>query len=270
MPVLGVCGASYFAATPNLKRSDCYGSAGKHFTEIVAKRLGYDYYTLARSTLSNSAIRLQVDEMIRRRVDFVIFGNVPTGRIEFPFKGQFDPALGIFNFNYRNYPDLAGFNPNFVHNNTVSESINNLIKDDGSVSKNHSAFVTDKQFNALKLYISYLYDYEFQRCHDLWITESAISALRDSNIPYLFFPHWVSVHFTPVTDVHSESDICSTDHSLYLSEPDIRIVKDKKLGPYQYHANVGRRYHTTDENQVIIADQVYNFIAQHNLLEYKE
>jgi len=47
MPILGIAGDSFYAATQDIAgRSDCEGSHGKHFTEVLAKKLGYDLFTL--------------------------------------------------------------------------------------------------------------------------------------------------------------------------------------------------------------------------------
>ena len=68
MPTLGVCGDSFMSATMNTEREETWDSEGRHFTEILAKKIGYDYFTLARAACSNNAIRLQVDEMIKQKV----------------------------------------------------------------------------------------------------------------------------------------------------------------------------------------------------------
>ena len=64
---LGVCGCSWMAATKNGTRPDILESEGKHFTEILAKRLGWNYFTLARSACSNTTIRLQIDESDKKQ-----------------------------------------------------------------------------------------------------------------------------------------------------------------------------------------------------------
>ena len=208
------------SATQNLNRLDCVDSAGKHFTEIVAKRLNYSYATLARGALSNSAIRLQVDEMIHRRVDFVIFGSVPENRLEIPTNSGFDPGLGVYNINYSRTPDLSALDPGFVRDNIESDTLNNFFDEYGNRNKSYLENLTDDHFDAVKHYTAYLFDPQFRQLQDLWIIESTVLAIRYANIPYLFLPHaeWV------------------TSRSKYLSQSDPRIVADGKLGPYQYNS----------------------------------
>ena len=242
------------SATQNLNRLDCVDSAGKHFTEIVAKRLNYSYATLARGALSNSAIRLQVDEMIHRRVDFVIFGSVPENRLEIPTNSGFDPGLGVYNINYSRTPDLSALDPGFVRDNIESDTLNNFFDEYGNRNKSYLENLTDDHFDAVKHYTAYLFDPQFRQLQDLWIIESTVLAIRYANIPYLFLPHaeWV------------------TSRSKYLSQSDPRIVADGKLGPYQYKSQgQGRRWHTTDSDQIKIADNVYEYIQAHNLLTWQ-
>jgi len=251
MATIGVCGASWMAATQNLNRVDCVDSSGRHFTEILARKLNYNYYTLARGGLSNSAIRLQVDEMIRRQVDFVILGNDTENRIEIPTNSGFDLTLGIYNINYRRTPDLSALDPGFVHDNIESDTLNNFFDEYGNRNKSYLENLTDDHFDAVKHYTAYLFDLQFRQLQDLWIIESTVLAIRYANIPYLFLPHaeWV------------------TSRSKYLSQTDPRIVADGKLGPYRYKSpGQGRRWHTTDDDQIKIANNVYEYIQAHNLL----
>ena len=254
MPVFGVCGSSWMAATQNLNRLDCVDSAGKHFTEIVAKRLDYSYSTLARGALSNSAIRLQVDEMICRRVDFVIFGSVPENRIEMPTNSGFDPKLGVYNINYGRTPDLSALDPGFVHDNTESDTLNNFFDEYGNRNKSYLEKLTDEHFDAVKYYTAYLFDPQFRQLQDLWIIESTVLALQYAKIPYLFLPHadWV------------------TSRSKCLTQSDPRIVADGRLGPYRYkNRRQGRRWHTTDSDQIKIANDVCEYIQTHDLLNWQ-
>ena len=258
MPTVGVCGASWMAATQNLHRIDCSDSAGKHFTEILAKKLDHKYITLARGAVSNSAIRLQINEMIRRQVDFIIFGSETENRIEVPIKSGFNPELGIYNINYGRTPDQSALESGFAHDNMESDTLNNFFDRQGNKNKNYLENLTDDQFDAVKHYTAYLYDPKFRQLQDVWIIESTLLAIRQAKIPYLFLPHaaWVT----------AQSD--------YLSKSDPRIVSDGRLGPYRYNNQLlgkssTRRWHTTDDDQIKIANNVYEYIQTHNLLAWQ-
>jgi len=73
---LGVCGDS-FMATKNYEEGVDNGH-GKHFTEILAKKLDCDLITYARGGCSNQAIRLQIDEIIKllNKLNFFLFKTV--------------------------------------------------------------------------------------------------------------------------------------------------------------------------------------------------
>jgi hypothetical protein len=258
MATMGVCGASWMAATQNLNRADCVDSSGRHFTEILARKLNYNYSTLARGGLSNSAIRLQVEEMIHRRVDFVILGNDTENRIEIPTNSGFDSTLGIYNINYRRTPDLSALDPGFVHDNLESDTLNNFFDKKGNRNKSYLENLTDEHFDAVKHYTTYLYDSKFRQLQDLWIIESAIAALRHAKIPYLFLP----------------CDECDITQSRYLSRPDVRIVSDGSLSLQRYGlptVAIGpqRRWHTTDSDQIKIANDVCEYIQTHGLLNWQ-
>ncbi len=77
--VLAVCGDSFMSAVS----ADEYG-ADSHFTQLLAKKLDWDYVTFARGGCGNSVIRLQIDEAIKIKPDLVIIGTTTADRLEFP------------------------------------------------------------------------------------------------------------------------------------------------------------------------------------------
>ena len=262
MPVLGVCGDSYMAATINGDRNDIRDSEGRHFTELLAKKIGYDYFTLARGACSNTAIRLQIDEMVKQKVDLVIIGATSPNRMEFPKLGkkynQFD---GVYNLDYNidTYPDRSCQNKNFKHN-TVSETFTNILTSDvpfykkiiNSDNISSRPNVSDDQARALEYYIDYLYDAEYKKQMDMFILHSGYKALEDSNIPF------VMILFS--NDVSISGFSIANNHKI--------ITNGDKLNPWRWDfTDSQRRWHTNDEAQAKGAEMWHDYLLQFNLIK---
>ncbi len=249
MPTLGVCGDSYWGATLNEGNGitppsdDLIDSEGKHFTELLAKAIGYDYFTLARAGCSNSVIRLQIEEMVNRKVDFVIFGNTTENRIELPIT-TFHRSLGIQNISYERYPNQSKKNIT-KKPTTISE---NLL----TIERNFVNNLNEFQVESVKHYIKDIFDFEYKRHQDTWILASGVQALKDAKIPYLFLPGWEWIK-----------------RDRYFEKPDVRISLDRELHPQSYDRQPNNRlWHTSDESQVVLFNKVLNYINTHNLLEW--
>ncbi len=254
MPVLGICGDSWFSATKNLNRCDCRDSEGKHFSEILAKKLDYDLFTLARGAVSNSCIRLQISELVKKRVDFIVVGVTTPNRIEYPRydNREYNPALGIYNVYYTHTPDqsAAHFNPN--NEVMISDTLTNIFGN----KFNHAPVRSEKQREAIKDYYLEVFDLKFREQQDAWIVASGIQEIRDAGIPYILLGHpWL-------------------EHANYFKKDSVRDIlhdsvdgKPRNITPWLFNkgSNI-RRWHTDDFEQEIIADNLYNYIKQHNLL----
>lgn len=257
MPLMGVCGDSFFAATQNLDRPDCYDSEGKHFTEILSKKLGYDLFTLARGACSNTAIRLQIDEVIRQNCDFVLIGVTSEARIEYALEeDKFYYPDGIYNIIYDNHPDLSSLNVNFKKPSIVSETVNNVLSGYGHVRD-------ENQRKAIEMYHKELFVRELRQLQDTWILSDGIRLLQDKKIPYvIFMQNWMS-NFRVST--------FADDNARHLS-----IVRHKHMIPFCYdttddlteNGHTQRRWHVSDKNQVVIADHLCEYIHSNNLLTW--
>lgn len=256
MPLLGVCGDSFLAATQDHEwRMDLKGSLGKHFTELMAKKLGYDYFTLARGACSNTAIRLQIDEVIRQNCDFVIVGTTGPNRIEYPITNEgLNYKKGIYNIIYDKHPDISSLNPNFDSPTIVSETINNILSGHGQVRD-------EEQLESIKRYFMDIYHEDIKRLQDAWIISDGIRALREAKIPYI------------VLCVHGMLNLGVST----FDNPNSRIlyhdVEHAKLLPYHYGyydedtgESTTRRYHVSDKNQVVICEHLCNYVQTNNLL----
>lgn len=261
MPTLGVCGDSYMAATIDLDyRDDCRDSEGKHFTEILAKKIGYDYFTLARGGCSNTAIRLQIGEMVKQHVDLVIIGLTSTNRLEFPNPNKkYEQELGVYNLDYRTafYPDKSTLNFNF-ENNLVTETLNNIFTDDrpltkklfnSDCSRSHPN-ISDKQLKALEYYIDYIYDVDYKNILDGWAIHSGVKLLQDKNINFVLIKsglYWFGPEFENFSGKR------------FINNHDM-------LNPRNYLIQGQRRWHNTDEDQKILSDLWYDYLINNNFL----
>ena len=254
MKTLGICGDSWFAATQNLPRPDCEDAEGKHFSEILAKRLGYNLFTLARSACSNSAIRLQISEMVQRKVDFIIVGTTTSNRIEYPMQNsnsKFNFSKGIYNFYYSGSPDTSSLHFDSKDEVMYTDTLNNIFG-----SKNNSGPVRDEhQRAAIKNYFMHMFDFGYREQQDAWITASGIQEIRSSGIPYLLLSHQ-----QPPTDYFQNAGTLA--HEIFgTTQPDML--------PHNSPCALGdtkRRWHTSDEFQAEYADRLYDYITTHNLL----
>ena len=147
MKKIGICGDSFMASISYDEKNDDNGY-GKHFTEILAQKLNCELVTFARGACSNQAIRLQIDEVIKEKPDCVIIGLTSSDRIEIPIKNtktteyykkitnkfiseSFNYDDGLYNIDYRNYPDNSSKHKNFnlIEPKLISETINNFFNE---------------------------------------------------------------------------------------------------------------------------------------------
>lgn len=254
MPKLGVCGDSWYAATQNGNTLDRHKSEGKHFSEILAKKIGYDLFTLARGAASNSCIRLQISEMVKHKVDFIIVGTTSANRIEYPLYDdkEYNPDIGIYNINYNFYPDQSALH--FTQPNKevlASDTLTNIF----GMKFNHAPIRSEEQREALKNYYLEAYDNKFREQQDSWIIASGIQMIRDANIPYILLGHpWL-------------------EYSGYFRLDSIRDVlydAGKGIIPYSYGVTGARRWHTTDDVQVTLAEKLHEYITQNRLLNFTQ
>lgn len=260
--VLGVCGDSFMAATySKFERQDITDSEGKHFTEILSKKINYDYFTLARGACSVTAIGLQVEEMIKRKVDFVIFSDTSAPRIEIPnFSVQSNTFVDIYSIDYTQYPDLSA--KNFTENKKpryISETINNMLDEQGKLRKDfyYRHCISENQTEAIRYYVGELLCQDLKNKQNAWIIEALVSQLKFHKIPYLYLNNCYTLNHSRLLSNSQNKRFCSKQECI----------------PHQYHNDLrpdlggpGRRWHTGDKAQEIIAEEVHNYILENNLL----
>ena len=73
-----VCGDSYMSPVVH--------HPGKHFSELVADRLGFELVAYSRGGMSNGGIALQIETAIEKRPSLILVGFSFPDRVEYPVK----------------------------------------------------------------------------------------------------------------------------------------------------------------------------------------
>ena len=190
MKKLVVCGDSFSAVSKTLP--------GTHYSEVLANELGWELLNYARRGCSNGGVRLQIQEAINQQADFVII--VPTGwdRTEMPVRDNFYDGPETFAKKYGNFlqdflqdssksaydPDKGIGNINYTKedNNMIFETIFSLA--DEPEHEYRKGALSNEKVEAVKQYISHIYDSSWKRQLDKWIISDGICQLHGANIPF--------------------------------------------------------------------------------------
>lgn len=246
---LGICGDSFMAAKNYEEGVDT--GHGKHFTEILAKKLNCNLITYARGGCSNQAIRLQIDEIIKHKPDHVIIGSTNPDRIEVPtsdlsvknsikklYKKNYIPSAGLFNIDYSGYYEecVAANHEGFKKNIPTlrSETIGNIFN-------SAPGLYTKTQLDALEYYLQVIYDYTWKMQQDSWILSDGLHKLKHYGISYHFI-YWSLYTFD--FEIHEQGF----------------IAKENDLNPWKYYSEENYSpysFHLTEKDEIILAHLWY-------------
>ena len=250
---LGVCGDSWFSPTQNIEgRPECENSEGKHFSELLARRMNYNLFNLAKGACSNSCIRLQISEVVKRKVDFIIIGTTTAPRIDYPKRTdkEFDPSAGIYNCTYSHQPDQSALEFDPEKETLYSDTLSNIVsRPQGS---NSGPTRDAAQRTAIRDYYLHIYDENFKAQQDAWIIANGIQEIRDSKIPYLLLSQM---------DIQYAHRIKNNKREIFNDSTHRRMI------PSTWPIQGNRRWHTTDRTQIDITQKIYTYILANNLLE---
>ena len=229
MTKVGVAGCSYMAAHQDLKRDDCL--ANSHFTELLAQEFKWDYYTLARGGASNFCISYQVDQLIEDKPDLILLGFTSVDRDDIPIN-QIDSKPTIWDFDYKQYPDLSALNERFSSEpNIFSSSISTILDPPSPYRESYS------------IYFNNLYSWYMKLRKDIDTITSTVLKLELSNIPYIFY--------------------CPFDTNEWVETRKGYIPLKDGANPFSYVIPEGSyRYHTTAETQITIKEHWYSYIEK--------
>lgn len=153
------CGDSFFSLDKNYPNT--------HLSEIVASTLNADLENYSKLGASNFTIALQLEYAIQQHPDLILIGFTSVDRIEVPYD-QYRIPDGILNIKY----DTNNCLPLFYREQSTTALSN--------------SFPNLKQTDAVKLYISELYDPELKRQHDFFIVAGMLRKLDKLGIRYVF------------------------------------------------------------------------------------
>ena len=264
MKKLMVAGCSFSAPSQSLP--------GTSWSEVMAKRLGWDLVNLARQGCSNGGIRIQIEEIRRQRPDFAVVSGTFWDRMEIPARaapydwaqknGGWDPKLqqhlqdrtlkngynradGINNVNYRtnNY-------------NMICETIFSLAENydhpyrSGKIDRNSQ--------QAVRAYVDAIYDSEWKKQQDEWIIREGVLSMYLDGINFLFLPNLLWP-FDPDNSNQWREAFPSLIPDHYLQLDPIRTPQ-VACGRYPCDPKNDPGYHGGNQSQELIADWHLDYI----------
>jgi hypothetical protein len=132
-----------------------------NFVDLYAVDKQWDYINLASPGATNFFIRLQIEEAVKIKPDYVVVAATSSDRFEIPL-GQFEYARLA-----KNYNEL---------NNTVSSKMTDCYD------------LTKEKETAIKHYTSQLFDIGLLEAKSYFYLQSGLDLLEKNNIPYVFIP----------------------------------------------------------------------------------
>ena len=235
--ILGVCGDSFMSSLVEGQLGH-----GKHFTEILSKKLNCNIITYARGGCSNSTIRLQIDEIVKHKPTYVIVGTTSPDRLEIPIKSyktnNYEKQNGLFNVKYDDYKDKSSEHNNFkkIKPTILSQTITNIF------NGNFPEKTIDRsQIDAIEKYFNLIHDTNWKAQQDGWVIADGINKLEKLNIDYSLLLMNINIE------------------TLYFYLNNF-IKSDNNLNPMKYYrqdSNTMNPFHLTDEDEVILSDLWY-------------
>ena len=169
---IAVCGDSYMCLDKN--------HVGTHFSELLHGH--YSVINLARAGVSHVEIGFQLKKAVELRPDYVIVNTTTSDRIDIPITGT----------DYINSLELEHFRPG-NERYYLSSNIQTLI-DSSAGHGEFKAHMTYEIVDALKKYLSYIYDHTLMKEVDSWIIGYWLGKLKDNGIRYHLFDETFMVY----------------------------------------------------------------------------
>jgi hypothetical protein len=184
-----VCGDSYMCLDKD--------HVGTHFSELLNGQ--YSVINLARAGVSHVEIGFQLQQAIKLDPDYVFISTTTPDRIEVPIVDTKNiKSLQLDHF--RPGPGRC----------YLSSNIQTLI--DGSTGHGEfKAHMTHEIVDALKKYLSYIYDDKLMTEINSWIMGYWLNQLRDAGIPYHLFDNTFVVY-----GEHLQSPIYHTSYKTQI------------------------------------------------------
>jgi len=247
---LGVCGDSFMSQTKNNKKGK-----DKHFIDFLSKKLNCDVVTFALGGCSNNVIRLQINEIMKYRLDYLIIGLTTADRLELPVSpkdlsyykklenSNYKKENGVYNIFYGS-DNLSSNNTPFklIKPTLRSETLANIILDNCSSDYGQ---LSEEETSAVVEYFKYMYDDKLKRQIDSWVISDALADLNEKKINY--------------TVINS-----CLDPEIIEKRSKDTVKSDDKLNPWLYTSyDTNHTFHLTEENSIILSDLWYDKIKSY-------
>jgi len=247
MKKLFVCGDSWMS--PNIKHPDT------HFSEIFAKKLGFELISYAHPGMGNGAISIQIETAIKNKADLILFNSTSLDRIEFIKNTKVEKDVNLESFSVSDllYSESSALSTLQKGNNDsaslVSDSLNSLISLIDSKIQTNLAFAVpnlESKLKIIKEYVSELYYPAWKSQLDRMLMYAIANKLHLSNIPYVYcFDH------IGATSNHNDFFWTWLEPKNYISDKfDIFMGNTNKL-------KFDPGYHTSYETQIEMADILF-------------
>lgn len=261
-----VAGCSFSAVSKTLP--------GTSWSEILAKKLGWELVNLARQGCSNGGIRIQMDEIRRQKPDFAIIGPTFWDRMEIPANSApynwdqpmstgenpplerhlqnrtlgngYNRADGIRNVNYGTEPS-----------NMICETIFTLAENFDHPYR--MARISKDAQRGIRAWIDSIYDNAWKKQMDEWMIREGVLMMYLDGIDFLVTPNLLWPF-----DSHNPNQWREAFPSII---PDRYILTNSAESPQSICGNnpfTGEDpgYHSSPRGQEIIAEQWYKRITE--------
>ena len=161
-----VCGDSYMCSDKD--------HVGTHFSELLNSR--YSVINLARAGVSHVEIGFQLKQAIELRPDYVFISNTSSDRIEVPI-GDTKNIESLQLDHFRPGPNRY----------YLSSNIQSLINSNAPGYREFRPHMTYEIVDALKKYLSYIYDDKLMKEINSWMIGYWLSQLHDAGILHYVF-----------------------------------------------------------------------------------
>jgi hypothetical protein len=256
---LMVAGCSFSAPSRTLP--------GTSWSEIMAKRLGWDLTNLARQGCSNGGIRIQIEEIRRQQPDFAVVSGTFWDRMEIPARAApyvapenenkgwaSDLQLHLQNRNLKNgYKREDGINNiNYGNNNynMICETIFSLAENTDHPYR--SGKIDKHSQQGVRTYIDTIYDNEWKKQQDEWIIREGVMMMYLDGIKFLFLPNLLWPF-----DQHNQTQWRDALPDLipdYYLQLDPMKTPQVACGTNRCDPNNDPGYHGNGQSQELIAD----------------
>lgn len=165
--------------------------AGTHFSEIVAKKLGYELIAYSRGGMSNLGIAIQVHTALNHdpKPDLIFVGTTFFDRMEWPFNEVREiKDISVKDIVYSHPTNSLSCSYDWLNIDPkiVSTSLIDIYGGwyNNTYSKSHEIYLEERK-KAMEQYFEYIYHPDLKRFLDEQVIYSMYHKLHESGIPYI-------------------------------------------------------------------------------------